>query len=162
MVTRMEYGERWTDLLRYFERHDGNVQARVPDLADALGWPTRTLLRHLSRMEQLRVITVTRTGEFGGRYPNTYTLNMTVEDWDRDGGRLMRNWRKARRADVREQQIRAEGKVPVALGALPPPSRAGRVMAQIEERLEATLARPGDSPDDPEDLDTFAWLAGGE
>lgn len=166
--------ERWAKIMDFLEAHGGEVQRRQEQLAEDVGVPLRALVRHLARMEDLGVVQITRTSaDFGvGRSPNTYTLVISVEQWEQEGPAIIKEYEKRRKVERAAQRARAKAEwayetatrnlkqppviEPEAVAAasteeLEMAAATAAVVAEIDEKLEA---------EDPDAL-ADAWAHGG-
>lgn len=166
--------ERWAKIMDFLEAHGGEVQMRQEQFADAVGVPLRASQRHLARMEDLGVVQITRTSaDFGvGRSPNTYTLTISVEQWEAEGPQIIKEYEKRRKVERAAQRARAkaEWEYQQATQNLmqSPPVEAEAVEAASTEELEMAAATAAvvaeiDEKLDAEDPDALAdaWAHGG-
>lgn len=163
---KVEHTARFLDLLSWFHDQGETVQIGTDALAEAVGIPERSLMRHLRRMEDLNLIVVSRPSSIGaGRECNIYRPLVTAATWKRRSQEALRAEQRAKDR-AREAARRAHKSQ----------AKAAQVAAQAAEELRA-IVETLDAPDpiiveleqsvvkkmlgDPSEDDLIdAWLGG--
>lgn len=145
-----ELSPRWNAILRFLEANGGlerGYQAPQQEFGEKVGIPWRTLKEFLARMEEYKVITVTRTtvdGGFGSaRAYNIYRLKVTADQWAEMAPAVVakKNERNARAREARTRIGRMEKERAARAARAKEPRPVGRPasVATVREPDEALV-----------------------
>lgn len=162
----VEHSERFAELLTWlYERSP--IQVSNEELVEGTGIPARSLYRHLKRMEELSIIVVDRTSEFGhGRLFNRYTVLVDPDTWRARAAATLADRRKREREEKRRDAaaLRTEAQIAAANERAAAEIRAAAEMFAYPDPVilhaEESVRRAafGDGGTDEELID--AWIGG--